>query len=117
MTSDEFLTFAKQYVIRPTVDINDDLAKGVEELFDQVHQHDPSIHYIPPTDRHVLNERFNAIYLGETLSYAITQIENECSVAFAITDREDDGIDVTLEYYPRIFSFEEVIRYRRSHPE
>lgn len=117
MTSEEFLTFSKSYVIRPTVDINGDLCKGVHALFDQVCQREPSVHYIPPTDKRVLNERFNEIYLGETLSHAITQIENECSVCFAITDREDSGIDVTLEHYPRIFSFEEVIRYRRTHPE
>lgn len=117
MTSDEFLTFAKHYVIRPTVDIDGDLAKGVAELFEQVQQHEPSIYYVPPTDKRVLNEHFSEIYLGETLSHAITQIENECSVCFSITDREDEGIDVTLEYYPRIFSFEEVIRYRRTHPE
>lgn len=117
MNSESFRSFADSYVIRPTVDIFDDLCAGVKELFDQVSSHDPTIHYIPTTDKRILNERFNSIYLGETLLYAITQIENECPVCFALTDMEGDGVEVTLEYYPRILSFEEAIRYRRTHPE
>lgn len=117
MNSEQFLEFAKTYKIRPTIDINRDLCKGVQDLFDQVQQNEPSIHYVPPTDRHVLATQFNKIYLGESLRHAITQIENECEVQFAITDTEDDGVEVTLEYYPRVLSFEEVVRYRRAHPE
>lgn len=117
MNSEQFMAFTKDYVIRPTVDINRDLCKGVQALFDQVCQREPSIRYILPTDRRVLNMRFNEIYLGETLQHAITQIENECEVQFALLDTDDDGVIVTLEYYPRILSFEEVVRYRRAHPE
>lgn len=117
MTSEQFFEFAKTYEIRPTIDINQDLCAGVQALFDQVCQREPSIRYIPTTDRHVLNMRFNEIYLGESLRYAITQIENECEVQFALTDTEDDGVEVTLEYYPRVLSFKEVIEYRRTHPE
>lgn len=117
MRSEEFLEFARGYIIRKTVDINGGLAKGVEELFNLVSSDEPNIYYIQTTDKHVINERFNQIYLGETLEQAIIEIENECSVRFSLTDREDDGINVELEYYPRVLSFKEAIEYRRTHPE
>lgn len=117
MALERFLKFARTYEIRPVIDINQNLEEGLQELFDQVHSCAPWIHYVPPEDRRIFNIRFNNVFLGESLEYALNDISNECNLDTVIIEREDGGINVTIEKNKRLLSFKEVIDYRRTHPE
>lgn len=117
MTSKDFICFARTYRIFPQIDIDGDLQEGIAKLFEQVSLKRSDVSFIKTEDKRVLNERFVCSYVGETLMEAITQIENETDIQFSLIDGEDDTLEVFLEYYPRIFSFEEAVRYRCAHSE
>lgn len=117
MDSDAFRKFVRQHRIYPQIDLSGNLNEGAQLLIDQVAAVDPSVHFIPSTDRNVTREEFIYSFLGETLEHAIVKMESEYPVVFTLTDREDGGVDVSLEYYPRVLTFGEVVEYRRTHPE
>lgn len=117
MTVDEFRVYAANYRIHPQIDIEGDLNEGARKLIEQAFANDPSVRFVPSTDKHVLQEEAYFSFLGETLMNAIVSIENETPVAFSLLETDDDGLEISLEYNPRIFSWEEVVRYRRTHPE
>lgn len=117
LTGDEFRQFAKTYQINPAVDVRDDLHLCCQKLIEQVEKIDPSVKFIPSTNKRILNERFTWIFHFETLEQAIVKIEAEYPVQFTLTDTPDDGVEIGLEYYERLLSFEEAVEYRRTHPE
>lgn len=117
MTTEEFREFAKSYKIHPQIDVNGNIQDGARMLFEQAFANSPSVRFIETTDKRVLQEKLIYSYLGETLMQAITQIENEYPVVFALLETESGGLEVSLEYHPRNLTFKEVIEYRRTHPE
>lgn len=117
MNGEQFKEYAKTHRIYPLVDIFGDLHKGCKELIEQVTAVDPSVRFVPSTDKRILNQRFVWMFQGEMLDQAIVKIEAEYPVQFTLTDTEDGGVEIGLEYYDRLLSFEEAVEYRRTHPE
>lgn len=117
MTVDEFRTRAASYRIHPQIDIDGDLNEGARQLIEQAFAGNQFVRFTPSTDRRVLREETRFSFLGETLMEAIVAIENETSIAFSLTETDDDGINVSFEYMPRDLTWEGVIHYRRTHPE
>lgn len=117
MTSEEFRLFARTYKINPAVEFTGSLHDGCMALIEQVTKIDPSVQFVPSTNRLVLEQRFIWTFQFDTLDQAIIKIEAEYPVQFALTDTEDDGVKIGLEWYPRVLTFKEAIEYRRTHPE
>lgn len=54
-------------------------------------------------DPRVCNLEYEMLCPGRTISDVIVKVENEFPVIFVAVPREDEGYDISLEYYERSF--------------
>lgn len=106
MDVQEFYEILNKQKIHPQFDMNGNLQNGVKDLIEKfITPTYPNVHFTLSDDKRVSNETFTYSFLGESVLDVITKIENEYPICITITPNEQEGFDLSLEYYKRNFYY------------